>query len=496
MKHCVKGLVYIGLFAVLTAFFPGCNSSEEPEGNLSCVVTRSCPPGYHCHAESGVCIKDTPCDLCDAASEICVDETCLKRCQTSSDCPVNHYCDLSLNACKPTAVDGDNDTDGDAVETAEPEEEVDLGPCASCGGNEVCYLAPGAEEESCLKRCNPYDPQCDNGDVCWLPFDIDALPMGEGLCAPPIPNGAAMDEACGNDTPCQLNLVCNHSYCRTPCNAWGEHSCPDQQECRPVLSLDIGLCMSTAGCDPATNPCPEGFVCLDGDCVPGTPCDADADCPGSMVCDFGLCLESCLYLGCPSHKPICNEQTGHCVRSLRECISGCPGGFWCNDGNCVADCDPPCEGRSYCVQTGGAYEVECLTPDDCRKTGNMCADPTRECDQRTGFCIKRCPANCAPPTCCDVSTDYQCGQCETGVCSNLNPMGPCPLMDQVCIDGQCKTDQNICVPAGMPCSTASTCCDANGEGVVDCCVNPTSPDLVGVCCGSGQTCLYVGSICL
>ena len=176
MKHRVKGLIVSAGICICAVLAAGCNSSEEPAGNLSCVVTRSCPAGYHCHAESGVCIEDTPCDLCDTQTEICYDNTCLQRCQSSSDCPAYYYCDPALHACRQVAVDGDGNGDGDVSDTPE-EEEAEPEPCGGCAGNELCYNAPGAEEPSCLKRCDPYIPQCDNGNLCWLPFDSASLPL-------------------------------------------------------------------------------------------------------------------------------------------------------------------------------------------------------------------------------------------------------------------------------------------------------------------------------
>ena len=42
-------------------------------------------------------------------------------------------------------------------------------------------------------------------------------------------------------------------------------------------------------CD-TTNDCPEGYVCVDGQCLPGLPCDVTADCPDGYQCVNGRCV--------------------------------------------------------------------------------------------------------------------------------------------------------------------------------------------------------------
>ena len=486
MKTMGNVVVVAGIMLVVMG---GCGSSGN-NNTTSCVQTQYCPPGTHCHAESGICVEDEPCDLCNPSTQVCYNDTCVTRCVTSQDCGPNTFCDTSVHGCIPITSDGDQ-TDQEAQE----EEEAYEGPCvAPCPDDEVCFQAPGQSAHACYQKCNPYAPVCTGDFLCHLPSDTAVLPLEQGLCVPPLLSGGTAGVPCDGDSPCQVNLKCFGDYCRSICNPWDANTCGDDAKCKLAAAWSTGVCVPEGSCHPVDNPCPNGFVCLNDQCVPGQACASDAECLGTMVCQWGLCVENCVYTSCPSHMPACNVYTGHCSRETLTCSGGCPSGYFCESGRCRPDCDPACEGREFC--TFSDNHSYCTVPRDCRQEGNTCMYATQECDQRIGFCVTRCPVTCAVGTCCDHTTDYACGACLGDVCSEVNPTGPCPLFDQVCVNGQCHTDTNICVPAGMPCSAGSKCCTGTTDIFIDCCVDPTNSALTGVCCGDGQTCLFIMSLCL
>jgi len=482
----------IAAFALFIAAACGCSSEKKSNGNniLSCVELQNCPANTHCNAISGICEADEPCDAC-GLSEVCWRDVCYKKCATSDDCGLGFECSEQFYGCVKIEIDGDE---------AEAEEE-ETGPCVGgCNSDEACWSHDGANY-ACYKKCSLYNPQCPSGQICYPPFDGTTVAMDGGLCRPPSSAGKKEGEECNtSDKICQYDLVCFKGGCRKPCDAWNNGTCASPLVCYPVNQLEIGLCLHDAvqaQCS-AERKCPEGFLCYGGVCVPGTACTDDSQCAKPLICQFGMCMESCVYVSCPSALPECDKTTGHCKASGLACGGGCLSTQFCEDGRCYAKCSPACPDRQICTHKGkNANEPSyCYKPPDCRDAGATCGEG-QTCDARTGFCVKRCPSTCPGTTCCDVSTKYVCGACQSGVCSALNPTGPCPLVDQKCENGSCHTDPNVCVPNGFACNGNSRCCSATPDATgVSCCVDMTNSALTGICCASEQTCVPVMSICI
>ena len=463
------------------------SACEQGGGSaVSCVVTQNCPIGSHCHEASGLCLPNDGCQHCDAATQDCVGGVCKTRCRTTADCPLQFYCDTASGHCETAGADPDlAEPEPEPEPEPAPEEELHQDPCGdTCTGDQLCYAWKGGQTYGCRDRCDPFAvAPCPEGRVCHITLDPVVGGVLDGLCREADDQAAQAGEACDNETRCRPELVCIDRTCREVCDPNGDPLCGDGKPCNSRRIPGLGLCMDNPSCP--TLPCQQGFVCQNGRCVQGQGCAADFDCAAG-VCEAGVCVESCLTLGCPNHKPVCDTATGRCG-APSICGGGCPAGYYCDGGRCVTQCDPPCEGREYCTNS------ECRDPPDCRD-GEVTCLPGQLCDQRTGYCVKQCPPTCFPPTCCDASTDYMCGECQSEVCSALNPTGPCPLFDQRCVGGLCKTDTTICVPDGYACNAASRCCSADAAASVSCCIGTT--ELTGACCPANTTCIYVGSICL
>jgi hypothetical protein len=143
----------------------------------------------------------------------------------------------------------------------------------------------------------------------------------------------------------------------------------------------------------------------------------------------------------------------------------CPENENCNDdGQCISDCDPPCEGNDVCINS------QCVCQPNCNKQGYECGESD-------------CPG-------------VLCGTCDSGqVCKNhqcVTPPTPCVPS---CVEGACNVDDgcgSLCTcPAGQVCSD-NTCITPPIPCVPNC---PTgscniSDGCGGICsCPSGSSCV-------
>ena len=78
--------------------------------------------------------------------------------------------------------------------------------------------------------------------------------------------------------------------------------------------------------------CPDGEICVDGECVPAPECIDDKDCPPGWSCKNGVCVPEC------------------------EKDKDCPPGQICKDGVCVDASVDPCEDKEFCY----SIDIDCL----------------------------------------------------------------------------------------------------------------------------------------
>ena len=315
--------------------------------------------------------------------------------------------------------------------------------------------------------------------------------------------------ACGEDTPAQVSCtedgqcasgqVCISGVCGTvPCTATGD--CASTQVC--LLSLAEPVCgPAECGCldEDTCQPCPEGAMCVDGQCVEQPPettvCTDDAGCPEGLFCDGGVCVEGA---ACEAPED-CGDDEVCDAGSCRPCeadeceevdctTAGCEEGMVCDPDtlSCVpaptiampcAACTvaEDCAGAAAgwgCVplSSGQACLAPCGSSDDC-ETGWNCMQ---------GFCR---PAGNACTGCmlegCDAGLvcDTESGNCMTA-------KAPCEecLYDRECGPGaachQLADNNRYCVLrcSVSPCSAGSECVVDDTSGYQVC--SPTS----GVCC--------------
>ncbi len=249
--------------------------------------------------------------------------------------------------------------------------------------------------------------------------------------------------------------------------------------------------------------CPDGCVyaiidCADdcGECEPERvqicPCTEDADCPDCQVCENNLCVSTCPEgqfcsdgdcVDCDEDTPCpCNQV---CVNGDCQCPPSRP---YVDSRGCCSDCSPtalcpPCyvctvDGCEPIVCPEGTCDpetgecVECLGSGDCDGDNECCVDKKCECcfgfvrDPETGGCVP-------DPGCI---TDADCPECEicteTGCEEQTCPDGyvftgsyPCCLKECDCLTKDCPGTQNCIIfdDVTCVCVPCTGTCDDNGD---------------------------------
>ncbi len=163
----------------------------------------------------------------------------------------------------------------------------------------------------------------------------------------------------------------------------------------------------------------------------------------------------------PECDPPLTECDAECVdtdvdpRYCGDCVTECPGGYVCDEGNCLdpGDCRTNgvgCTGFTYCDEASGDCLRGCVVDDQCIKDHEVCEVETHECVCAEGF--DRCAFDCV-----DTQNDPRfCGDCNTS----------CPL-GEVCEAGSCF-DPGDCRTNGIGCTGFTYCDEASGDCLRGC----------------------------
>ncbi|MEM4134531.1 MAG: hypothetical protein QXV73_04980 [Candidatus Micrarchaeia archaeon] len=255
-----------------------------------------------------------------------------------------------------------------------------------------------------------------------------------------------------------LALLCYfHVICPLP-------SCPDGlvqcNNCPGNCCLPDGSCPCPAGSVPCSTYCPQTLNCPSGCCnIDTCACTATPQCPPNTV--WSESRGCCLFTSGPNAgkcAEICNVDLKRVTCPIKG-LDACDSNNCCPLGSLGWDDSQKC-----CVDSLGTCILSCLI--DNTRTG--CPTPgVKGCDA-TGCCPKDTYWD-SKKECCV----YENGFCYGDPCADVQ----CPP-DQVCINGNCKLQIDLC--EGVICDEGQIC-----DPLTRLCSDPCK----NVFCPAGQICI-------
>jgi hypothetical protein len=376
--------------------------------NYSCDATVVCPDGYEC--SSGACVLKTcsgdategkACGVASFFGYLATGVCCGSTCFTSYGFP--------------------------SAETA-PTDNHHCGGCGIDCGDGVCT----------------FTYQNGNSGYSCVPKSCEGLDDGAQCVASDGTTGSCCDSKCsslqdakncgGCGFACADSLACSYGICTNESNG------------------------NVTGCDPKTNPCPDGWSCLYGYyCVPSNCSDQ----PDNRLCSSDGNFDTCCDGTCISVYGGDNKNCG-------KCGNACADGFTCVYGSCYAkvDCTENADG-TYCVGNDNVYSTCC--EGKCQ-AGGTCGRACKPPDVLQGYSCVNPDAGTSDycVTDQDCPTGYGCvfGYCYQQTCPANFDNGTCAFAGAsgstygICCGGQCTDyygDSNNCGGCGQVCVGQTTC---------------------------------------
>lgn len=277
---------------------------------------------------------------------------------------------------------------------------------------------------------------CQDGDCVQTTNEFAAgsacYPEGSRRCAADIDGyqvclqdadsgvlGWSLQTLCGTDLSCVAGH-CIDGHCEDECNLGGRRCAPGGfQECGDT---DPDECLEWA---PAET-CPQGTVCVSGECLPGTVCQDQ--CVGGAR----ECAGSVVYRVCGNYdEDDCTEWSD---------FVSCEGNQTCSGGQCLWTCEDECQpGDQRCSPEENAYQLcddhdldpcfEWSYPWPCFG-GQTCSEG--ECRDE---CVDECIAG--HKACGTNASVLVCGQFDFDPCTDWSSPAPC-AGGKICVFGACE----------------------------------------------------------
>ncbi len=212
-------------------------------------------------------------------------------------------------------------------------------------------------------------------------------------------------------------------------------------------------------------------------------CHFDTDCPGSLICEDGVCAaldlstiearecsqesDCSVREACIEGRCIVEHPTGGACESDAECSP--PHTICGEDGTCEVGCSVTgCPEESHCGPDGRCVDG-CLVDEHC-------SPPTTVCDVGLQECVSGCvEGDCADDHYCDPTT----GRCKEGCAFDA----ACDPPHYICDDNECVEG---CLETG--CGTGQSCDEETGrcrEG----CDDHSDCDQPSLVCGDDGFCV-------
>ncbi len=375
------------------------------------------------------------------------------------------------------------------------------GACVMCRDTDNdCVPHRRCENFECVAR------DCDNASDCRIEnADCTSGQGGPDQCGGCVASRCRADcfdgNHCNDDNPCTLDAcsfeLCTHSfstihtqvsvdgeirYCDGQGNAVGcthASQCDDGDPCTENVCR-LGVCDN----DPVF--CPEGEVCVEGDCHE---CVLDSECHDDKSCTTNRCEGGTCVFADVTNGTLCTDGpqsgqnndacfNGECV----DCVDsgGCAANQVCQQNSCVGCVfDSDCGGTNLCQPLSCEDGVCTVEPVECEDE-EVCVD---------GNCIACLDdADCADDDLCTLNecVDGQCQdseltcpeslQCVRGDCVACREDNDCDdrvgCTDDICASGQCQHTPKTC--------SAGRFCDEFYARCVGCTANSN--------CAQGERC--------
>lgn len=436
------------------------------------------------------------CNKACASGERCAQGQCVTSCPQATPTVCGNSCINTQNhrehcgACGQTCAEGQICFAGQCVLSCPTSAPL----CGSAGQKTCC---PGSCcDNTCVdttannRHCGACGKPCAAGSFCFQGQCVlscpDSAPLcgldGQKTCCSGTCCGAVCVETkvdpqhcgtCGN--ACPRGQLCVQSHCTltcptdsSKCGTSEKTFCCQNTCCNQTLCIDLQN--DRKHCGACNQACPEGHVCLRGQCQLSCPANSPAcGVSGQEVC----CPKSCCNQTCtdtqidPNHCGACNQT--------------CSSGQTCIQGKCQFLCPPAqrlCGSECVNIQVNplhcGGCDKKCGTNERCdNSTCQLCPSTAPACGpigQQNCCSLSCCNNACIDPT----TNPNHCGGCNNA-CKN----------GEYCNNSQCKRCPPQLASCGKSCCDSASCCN---NACVDILSDPQHCGACNLKCNSGQTC--------